>query len=147
MKPRTGRTSNQTVKHMKSILASLVLAGLTLGVGTGCSHCRSHSITYLGVARPAPTDPVQIEILQTPPERAHDRLGEVVIDASLNPPPSVQKIEARLRREAAKLGADAVLIAQDQATTTGLWVGGPWWGPTVNTVQSRIIVGVALKYR
>jgi hypothetical protein len=116
-------------------------------LGAGCSYVNSHTITYLGMPRPAPTDPAQIEILQAPPSRPHDRLGEVVIDASLDPAPKTEKIETRLRTEAAKLGADAVLVAQDQATTSGYWMTGPWWSATMSAVQARLIVGVALKYK
>lgn len=113
----------------------------------GCSYHHAHTITYLGAPRPAPTDAARVEILHQPPERPHDRLGEIVVEASLSPPPDVRKLEERFRREAAKLGADAVFIVQDHAQTTGWWVSGPWWSPSVSATQSRIIVGVALKYR
>ncbi len=131
-------------------LSRASLTGLTLAVvlwTAGCSYYQSHTITYIGAPRPAPTDPGRIEILHLPPERPHDRLGEIVVDTSLSPPPDVRKIEERFRREAARLGADAVFIVQDHAQTTGWWVTGPWWSPAVSAVQSRIIVGVALKYR
>ncbi len=134
---------------MKKPSTSLLFAslGLAAGLATGCSHVQSNTIAYLGAPRASATDPAQIEILQSPPSRAHDRLGEVVIDASLNPAPSPEKVEGRLRREAAKLGADAVLISQDRATTTGYWMTGPWWNATMSSVQTRVIVGVALKYK
>lgn len=125
----------------------LATALAALAFGTGCSYVNSHTIAYLGVPRPAPTEPARIEILQAPPSRPHERLGEVVIDASLSPTPKPEKIEARIRKEAAKLGADAVLVASDQATTSGYWMTGPWWSATMSAVQSRVIVGVALKYK
>ena len=135
-----------TLKSLKSAAALAAALSVTL-LATGCSYVRSHTITYLGTPRPAPVDPTRIEILQAPPARPHDRLGEIVIDASLSPAPKTEKIEGRLRDEAAKLGADAVLVAQDQATTSGYWMTGPWWSATMSPVQSRLIVGVALKYK
>lgn len=128
---------------------SLFWAATLLGavLSAGCSYINSNTIAYLGAPRPAPTDPGRIEILQTPPTRPHERLGEVVLDTSLSPAPSPEKIEKRLRKEAAKLGADAVLVAHDKATVTGYWATGPWWGPSVNAVQTRVIVGAALKYK
>jgi len=129
------------------LAVSLAAAVVVSLLATGCSYVNSHTITYLGVPRPAPVDPAHIEILQAPPSRPHDRLGEIVIDASLSPAPKTEKIEGRLRSEAAKLGADAVLVAQDQATTSGYWMTGPWWNATMSAVQSRVIVGVALKYK
>jgi hypothetical protein len=134
------------VNALKSTV-SLLAAGLFAALGTGCSYVNSHTITYLGGPRPARSDPARIEILQAPPSRLHDRLGEIVIDASLSPAPKTEKIEGRLRSEAAKLGADAVLVAHDQAATTGYWMAGPWWNASMSQVQSRVIVGVALKYR
>ena len=126
------------------LTAALLAAGL---LGPGCSYYDSHTIAYVGAPRPAPTTPAQIELIHAPPTRAHERLGEIVVDTSLEPPPSIQKVEARFRREAAKLGADAVFIVQDQAQTTGWWTTGPWWSPSVSSLRSRVIVGVALKYQ
>lgn len=133
------------MKRLTSTWRGLPLVAALLAAG--CSYFHSHTIAYLGAPRPAPTEPARIEILHRPPERPHDRLGEIVVDASLSPPPDPSKLEARFRREAAKLGADAVFIVQDRAETTGWWVSGPWWGPTVSPTQARIIVGVAIKYR
>ena len=145
MKARLTTPSNPVLKTIHPML----LAGLaaTALLASGCSYYHSRSLTYLGTPRPAPTEAAQIEIIHRPPTRPHDRLGEIVVDASLSPPPDAQKIEARFRREAAKMGADAVFIVQDQAQTTGWWMGGPWWGPSVSSVETRVIVGVALKYQ
>lgn len=132
--------------NLARICQSLLPAAAMLLV-TGCSYYHSRTITYLGAPRPAPTDASRIEIIHSPPNRPHDRLGEIVVDASLSPPPDVRKVEDRFRREAAKLGADAVFIVQDQAQTTGWWIGGPWWSPSVSTLEARVIVGVAIKYK
>ncbi len=125
----------------------LVLLPLVTLLAVGCRYYHARTITYLGAPRPAPTRPEQIAILTAPPERPHDRLGEIVMDTSISPPPNVQKIEERFRREAARLGADAVFIVQDRTQVTGWWFSGPYWAPSVSTIQGRVIVGVAIKYR
>jgi hypothetical protein len=88
-----------------------------------------------------------IAILQANPDRPFDKLGEVVIESSLSPAPSIEKIEARLRSEGAKLGADALVLARDQAQTVGAVAMGPWWSPTISSVEARQIVAIAIKYK
>ncbi len=102
---------------------------------------------YVGAPRLAPTDPAKVVILRTPPTRAHERLGEVTVDASVEPSPPMEKIEAALRERAAALGADAVLIVHDAIQPMGYYAWGPWWAPSVSAVSARIVVGVALKYK
>jgi hypothetical protein len=48
--------------------------------------------------------------LRSEPTRPNDRLGEIMIDASTDPAPPLTEVEAKLRKEAAKLGADAVVV-------------------------------------
>lgn len=144
LKPQSDVTSKTRVNMNRS--SAVLLAALLLP-GTGCSYYHSRSLTYLGAPRPAPTDAAQIEIIHSPPTRPHDPLGEIVVDASIDPSPKAEKLEARFRREGARMGADAVFIVQDQSQPTGWWVGGPWWSPSVSTVEARIIVGVALRYQ
>ena len=86
-----------------------------------------------GQSRPAPT-------------RAHVRLGEVQAEPSSDSVP-VTEIEAALRKAAAKMGADAAVVVYDRTQTTGAYVTGPWWGRSVQTVQGRVIIVVAIKYK
>jgi hypothetical protein len=51
-----------------------------------------------------PGDPAKAEILRSEPTRPNDRLGEIMIDASTDPAPPITEVEAKLRKEAAKLG-------------------------------------------
>lgn len=125
------------------MLAS-VLAGWLVA---GCSSLSDHTIQYVGAPRPPRNDPLQVELLREEPKRAFDRLGEIVVEASLNPPPAIEKIESRLRQGAASLGADAVFLVTDQTQVTGSQMWGPYWAPSVTASQSRIVVGVAIKYR
>ena len=46
--------------------------------------------------------------------QAHDALGEVVVDASIQPAAPIEQIEDKLRSEAAKMGADAIVIQVDR---------------------------------
>jgi hypothetical protein len=102
---------------------------------------------YVGAPRYAATDPTQVELLREPPKRNHDRLGEITVDASVDPAPPMEKIEAALRQQGATLGADAVFIVHDGIQPVGYYAWGPWWAPSVSTVPGRIVVGVALKYK
>jgi PKD repeat protein len=67
-------------------------------------------------------------------------LGEVIIDASLDPAPSNEEVDARLRKEAAKIGADAVVVVHDRIQSVGTVYR------TVYAVTARQLVGVAIKY-
>ena len=79
--------------------------------------------------------------------RPHERLGDIMVDASTEPAPPVAEIEAKLRSEAAKLGADAVVVVYDRVRTTGAFVAGPLFARSVEGVSGRKVVGVAIKYR
>ena len=134
--------------HFRAAAAPLIagLLGLALAGLTGCSSLSSETIQYLGVSPATPTDQAGVEILREMPARPHEKLGEVVVATSLNPAPKVEKIEATLRKKAAALGADAVVLIRDQVEVTGSWVSGPYWSPLVTPLRSRMIVGVAIRY-
>ena len=123
-----------------------VLATGALCLLSACATVDSHSTQYVGAPHPAPTDPDTVEILRTMPTKAHERIGEVKVDASTNPAPPVAKVEQRLRAEAARIGADAVVVVYDRIQPVGAYVSGSWWGGTVNTISGRVLIGVAIKY-
>lgn len=133
---------------MKPILArslcALALATALLAT-TGCNTVSVTSNQYLGGQTYPPSNPQTIQILRTEPTRPHVRLGEVQAEPSSDSV-SVQKIEDALRKSAAKLGADAVVIVYDKTQVVGAVVNGPWWGRTVSNVTGRVIIGVAIKY-
>ena len=104
------------------------------------------SMQYAGASRPAPTDAMRVVILRSEPSGAHERLGEIVIDASVEPAPPVAQVEQKMREEGAKLGADAVVVVLDRVQPTAVYVSGPWWGRSANTVTGRKLVGVAIRY-
>lgn len=131
------------MKHHRPF-AVLTLAVLGLAVAA-CSTVSVESKRYLGVSVVAPTDPARVEILRHEPRRPHDRLGEVALSPSGNPP--VSEMEAALRGEAARLGADAVVLVQDKTRRMGSFVTGPWWARSHTPVLQRLIIAVAIRYR
>ena len=112
-----------------------------------CASINSHTTQYVGAPHPPPSHPAWVEILRTTPTRAHDRIGEVKVEASTNPAPPVADVEDRLRKEAAKIGADAVVVVYDRIQPVGAYVSGSWWGGTVSTITGRVLIGVAIKYK
>jgi hypothetical protein len=68
-------------------------------------------------------------------------LGYIVVDASTDPPPSIEKVVAKVRSEAGKLGADAVVVVYDRDQPIAEYDGGLVWG------EGRKLAGVAIKYR
>ena len=125
---------------------SLALVALLVA----CAACASVDVTttqYVGAPRFPAGDPATVEILRAEPGRPHDRLGEIMLDASIDPAPPITEIEAKLRDEAAKLGADAVVVVYDRVQPIGAWVSGPVWSPGVMTVTGRRLVAVAIKYK
>jgi len=112
-----------------------------------CASIDSHTTQYVGAAHPLPTDPTAVEILRAVPTRPHERIGEVKVDASTDPAPPVTDVEARLRKEAAKIGADAVVVVYDRIQPVGAYVSGSWWGGSVSTISGRVLIGVAIKYK
>lgn len=68
---------------------------------SSCASVDSYTTQYVGAPHFPPGDPAKVEILRTEPTRPHDRLGEIVIDASTDPAPQITKVEDKLRKEAA----------------------------------------------
>jgi hypothetical protein len=112
---------------------------------SGCHTVSTSLVPYVGVPKFPPSDPAKIEILQKDPTRPFEKLGEVT--ASPDEGTSAEKIEAALRRNAAKLGADAVVLVYDKLQVIGSRVWGPAWSPEISNVNQRVIVVVAIKYK
>jgi hypothetical protein len=96
-----------------------------------CAYIEASTTQYVGVTRPAPTDAAAVQVLPSEPMRVHDRLGEILLDISVDPAPSVQEVEQRLREEASKMGGNAVFVVRDQIV------------PSVG----RKLIAVAIRYR
>ncbi|MNE83096.1 hypothetical protein D3C80_1798840 [compost metagenome] len=95
----------------------------------------------------SPTDPASVEVLRREPLRPHERLGEVIIDASTDPAPPVDEIEQRLREEAAKIGGEAVVVVFDRIQPMGAYVSGPLWARDVERIEGRKLKGIIIRYR
>ncbi len=124
-------------------LGVLLLAGLTL---SGCASISETAHRYLGSPQYPPTNPANVRVLQSEPKRPKEALGEVLLIVHGNPPE--QKLEERLRRAAARFGAEAVFIATDRTEVVPVVYMDYWWGPDgASEDVSREIVGVAIKFK
>jgi hypothetical protein len=117
-----------------------------LSVLTGCQSVYTSRIQYVGEPRFAPSDPAQVQILRADPTRPYARLGEVRVQPS-SLSVDITRIEEALRKEAAKLGADAVLVVYDQTEVTGTMVTGTWGIQSMVPIQGRVVVAIAIKYQ
>ena len=129
---------------LRFLLALTIAAGL-LAV-TGCKSVSTSSTQLIGGPVYPPSNPVKIQILRAEPPRPHVRLGNVQAEPSSDSVGAGQ-IEDALRKEAAKLGADAVVIVYDHTQIMGAIVTGPMWGRSVERIEGRVIVGIAIKYQ
>jgi hypothetical protein len=112
---------------------------------TGCSSISEYSHAYLSAPRVAPNAPDKVLVLTSEPTQAKDRLGEVRL--SIEGEPSRDDIEKRLKRGAARLGADAVFVVYDRLHVFPVVYAG-WYGPVgVSEFTRREIVAIAIKYR
>ena len=102
---------------------------------------------YVGAPRYHPTEPTAVQILRVEPTVPHDRLGEIVADASVDPAPPIVEVEQKLCRAAAKLGADAVVVVYDRVQPVAAYVTGPWWGRNIESISGRKLVAVAIRFR
>ena len=78
-----------------------------------CAYVDATTTQYVGVPRFEPADAAAVRILPAQPMVTHDRLGEILLDISVDPAPPVADIEQRLREEAAKMGGNAVFVVRD----------------------------------
>jgi hypothetical protein len=122
---------------------ALALAVVTVGIAA-CATVSVSSTRYLGVPQFTPTDPSSVEILRRIPKRPHEKLGEVFLQPSGNPP--VAEMEQALRGEAAKMGAQAAVVVYDRFKRIGTVIQGPWWARSSYPVYGRTIVAVAIRY-
>ncbi len=129
-----------TIQPIAVFTAVIALVALT-----GCNTVSTSNKQDIGGPKFPPSDPALVQILRTAPTRPHVRLGEVTAEPSSDSVP-VAEIEAALRKGAAKMGADAAVVVYDRTQTTGAFVTGPWWGRSVQTIQGRVIIAVAIHY-
>ncbi|MDN7139355.1 hypothetical protein KC131_01760 [Pseudomonas sp. JQ170] len=125
---------------------SWLLGALLLALA-GCTSIDARTTEYVGVPHAAPTSAANVEVLRREPLRAHDRLGEILVDASVEPPPPITEVEQKLREEAAKIGGDAVVVVYDRIAPVSAYVSGPLWDRDIHSVEGRKLKGIVIKYR
>ena len=125
---------------------TIVLAGLSLCMLTGCQTVSTSYTQDLGTPTYPPTNPAMVQILRTEPTRAHIQIGQVRAEPS-TPEMPVTKIEAALQKAAAKIGADAAVVIYDRTQNEGAMVVGGWANRTVVPIEGRVIVAIAIKYQ
>jgi hypothetical protein len=108
-----------------------LLGGAFLCLAAACAHVDATTTQYVGVPRFPPGDPAKVQVLPGEPAQRHDRLGEVLLDISVDPPAPVADVEQRLREEGAKMGANAVYVIRD----------------AIRPGETRKLIGIAIRYR
>ncbi|MGJ7549955.1 hypothetical protein [Pseudomonas alloputida] len=123
------------------------LAGAALLALAGCSSINAHTSEYVGGPHFAPSNAANVEVLRREPIRRHVRLGEVLIDASVEPPPAITEVEQKLREEAASIGGDAAVVVYDHIQPVAAYVEGPLWDRDIHKVEGRKLKAIVIKYQ
>ena len=147
--PRDVRDDEWTLQHVHSsrwVLGSLLLGALTCWLVAYVS-LDATTTHYVGAPHDPPSNPASVQILRPQPTKPHDRLGEIIVDVSTHPATLGNGVEQKLRQEAAKMGADAVVVVYDRLQPPGAYVMSGYWDQSIETVTERNVVGVAIKYR
>ena len=110
-----GKPGGQFIAHLKACVRSVALAWVTVGllVATGCRGISTAHTQDIGGPRFPASDPAKIEILRDVPARPHVELGQVWAHSS-DRNADASELEDALRKEAAKLGADAFVVWRDE---------------------------------
>jgi hypothetical protein len=114
--PRRG--ARATISRL--VAGSLVAVAVALLAG--CAAVDTSKSLRIGAPILPPTDPAQVAILRQPPLRQYIRLGRV--RARPRGGASAAAIEEALRRAAASMGANAVIITRDREGESGRVVEG-----------------------
>jgi len=110
-----------------------VLAAMGIAVVSGCSS--NVDITKTSQGMYDATDPNQVEILMTRPDRPYIELGSVTVTDQ--PADETAKMHNAIRAKAAPLGADAVVLLQSGIVKNG----------TIFTSYEQWATGVAIRYK
>ncbi len=110
---------------MRSILRDVLRFGATLAIAAGLSACVKTTTT----TQVAPADPsaAAVQVFYSPPtDRPYTELGLVSTQTgqTVFHDRSAQGMIAKLQAEAAKLGADAIIVRGVKEGTWGLQGGG-----------------------
>jgi hypothetical protein len=124
---------------------NLMLLFALLVIIAGISSCRSYGgyEFYPQTPRFARTHPSQVMLIKNRPQRGHIELGEVWI----RPEPWMSRyyVENKLRKKAARMGADAVLVTVDKYDRDRR--AYRYYRRGTMIYPERLIVGVAIRFR
>lgn len=123
-----------------SRLAMALACTLALLVVAGCAGVSVQSKQFLGLPSYPPSDPASVQILRDNVARPHQNLGEITLIPDSDVP--VQKIEAKLREAAARMGADAAVIVSDRERPVGL----NFPRREIRAAHERLITATAIKF-
>jgi hypothetical protein len=124
-----------------SLLTGLFLAALT-GSVCSCSSTNTHKKQY---ASAPPTQPANVHVLRYEPTQSTQQVGEIVLQIPPYPAQSPEDVEAKLREEGARLGADAVIVVDDRIQPEGVTLEKGWF-TAFDGVTAEKIVAKAIKY-
>lgn len=125
-------------------LRHVLLVTVLLSV-SACGGISASTRSYPGAPSFAPTDPAMVEVLRTEPALPYVRLGEVTL--SLQGNPSQQQLSQALQKQAAQLGATAVVLVFDGSQSYGVVYSGPLWSPAdPSSYGSQVLIAVAIRY-
>lgn len=123
----------------------LTLACAILAMAFGISSCRPYvgSRLYPGAPHFVTTHPDHVMLIKRRPKRSHIELGNVWI----RPEPWMDRyfVEYKLRKKAAKMGADAVVIIEDKYFRDRMAYRHYRRGTMI--YRERFIGGVAIRFR
>ena len=124
-----------------SMLLGVILAAMIL---PSCSQVNIKSYRLLEAPATSPTDPDEIEILPRPPLRRHIELGRIV--ASPEGAVDNATIEEAIRKEAAKMGANAVIIGYQGEAPKGFSISGFPGSAEARRETGRVVRATAIKW-
>jgi hypothetical protein len=110
------------------------------------SPVSAHTTQYAGAPQQGPTQPANVKVLRYPPAEPSRQLGEIVLLVPTDSQQTSEQVEAKLREEAGKLGADAVIVVDDRIQPEGAAFPAGWYF-TAETVADEKIVAKAIKYQ
>jgi hypothetical protein len=140
VKTRHHERRSKMRKKMNLILLSALLVAVA-----GISSCRPYAgyRFYSRTPRFARTNVGHVMLIKHRPQRSHIELGEVWI----RPEPWMSRrlVEKNLRKKAARMGADAVVITVDNYSRNH--VATRRYGRGAMVYRERLIGGIAIRFR
>ena len=142
-----GKPGGPFIAHIKACVRPIALACVTVGllVATGCRGISTAHTQDIGGPRFPASDPAKIEILRDVPARPHVELGQVWAYSS-DRNADASELEDALRKEAAKLAADAFVVWRDEIQTGDGANSEHGASRSLRAAHGRSILGAAIKY-